>query len=322
MKNTKKLLKCPCCLSNLIPGNVKYTKRPDNPNWENQLFNKKTLVKCSSCGSIFLREVITDTDLNSFYNDVYKEKGKKNKSYPNTNFEIFPRSLSQANFINTMIDLKNGIEVLEIGPNEVGMIASLNLFKKIKYFYIDQNNYPIINYFGGKNLAQYFSTQTSISKRKFDLIALSHSLEHFNPSTLNNSINFIYKSLKKDGSVFIEVPNETISTKTLHKPHTIFFSVKGIFNLLERNKFTIVSMQITNNSKSQKPKKYFFQAINIFTKILIKIFKPPIIIRKFFFSKIIMFTLKNYSTNYDGRSFLRIIAQKSNSFDNGINHIT
>ena len=54
------------------------------------------------------------------------------------NYEFAARSLSHVNFIKANLELKNYLNILEIGPNENGMIPSFSLYCKPNYFYYDQ----------------------------------------------------------------------------------------------------------------------------------------------------------------------------------------
>jgi len=82
--------------------------------------------------------------------------------------------------------------------------------------------------------------------KKFDVISLSHVLEHFNsPEKIHDCLSL----LKKDGLIFIEVPNEEITflnfckTTGSETPHLMWFSTYA-FEILSKK----IGLEIIQNS--------------------------------------------------------------------------
>ena len=136
------------------------------------------------------------------------------------------------------------MKILEIGPNENGMVPSFSLFCKPNYFYYEQFEYPVINHFGGEKVGDYFDKKVASElglDKKMDLIVLSHCFEHFEPVSLDESVEAMKVALKVNGHVSIEVPIE--SAVDMQPPHTVFFNVNNLSVLLEKHGFNIVSTQ-------------------------------------------------------------------------------
>ena len=63
-------------------------------------------------------------------------------------------------------------------------------------------------------------------ENSLDFIHMSHTLEHINPSSLQNMLEKCVRTLKVGGYIFIEVPFQ-LALENFHPPHTLFFSKKG-----------------------------------------------------------------------------------------------
>ena len=123
----------------------------------------------------------------------------------------------------------------------------------------------------------------------FDLIFLSHSLEHFDSISVNTLITNIYKLLNKNGKIFIEVPNADLekfkNSNENMQPHLSFFTKKFLNNILYL--LTIIF-----------PKKFI-----IFLKDFYNLF-----IKK----NNLLFSSREFKFNKNDGEFLRIIAEKNN----------
>jgi len=150
-----KIKSCPICNGTKL-NSTNYTLNPNQNFWNFDCFKGKTLSTCEKCNFTFTAEVFEKESLSKFYNSLYT--GSTVSSFKRTeNYEFTPRFFSHLKFLETNIDLIDGMNVLEIGPNEVGMIPTFKLFCNPNYYYFDQLEFPIINYFGGKRLGKYFS---------------------------------------------------------------------------------------------------------------------------------------------------------------------
>ena len=123
-------------------------------------------------------------------------------------------------------------KILEIGP---GLGFIMEYFKKkypdIQYSIIESDTENLEKL---KKLASnYFVDIDAVSNDYFDLVIISHVLEH-----TNNPINFLEKiklKIRKGGYIFIEVPNEDYKFKNEDEPHLLFFNQNSIRILLEKS---------------------------------------------------------------------------------------
>ena len=180
-----------------------YLIAPKQEEWEYDCFKGNKLATCNNCEFIFASQVFEEGSLSKFYNILYSgTEISKFKAYEN--YEFAARILSHVNFIKMNFELKDNLNILEIGPNADGMIPSFSLYCKPNYYYYDQLEFPVINHYGGKRLGKYFSKNEASQlnfNNKMDLIVLSHCLEHFEPQHLNQDIEAMSLALKPNGYI-------------------------------------------------------------------------------------------------------------------------
>jgi SAM-dependent methyltransferase len=241
---------CPCCGFSAEFRSVPYDRNPNEDKWTYNCFAGKSLAACPSCGSYFTREILSDNELNEFYGNLYQ--GRSVAALDLTDrYEFTPRFFSQALFLKTQVNLHDGIRILEIGPNQVSALPAMSLFCKPAYYYFEQYEFPIIEHYGGERLGPYFPREYidgQAKAGKFDLVLMSHSLEHVNPSGLHDTIKSIHAVLEDGGHLFIEVPDQINGAKP--PPHTLFFTIEGLKALLESEGFRVTGMQSIDDRPS------------------------------------------------------------------------
>jgi hypothetical protein len=232
------------------------------------------------------------------------------------------RYFSQVLYLRNLLDIPQHLEVLEIGSNITSVLPALSLLsKKIDFYYFDQVDSPIIKKFGGQRIGS-FARPESISKKfkenSLDLIHMSHTLEHINPSSLQNMLEKCVRTLKVGGYIFIEVPFQ-LELENFHPPHTLFFSKKGLAFLFKNIGLNIIDLQLNNSSKKKNDsikidKEYqslFNRSLNYLKTRIIKLFliiflKVPSVLNFIIEHKIL-----SELDFYDHKPYLRLVGQKS-----------
>lgn len=306
-----RIYNCPICNENEFTY-MDYLKAPSQDDWTFDCFKNKTLSTCKNCNFTFTTQLFEEGSLSKFYNNLYSDsKLEPFKAYEN--YEFSSRSFSHVNFIKTNIDLRDNMNILEIGPNQNGMIASFRLYCKPNYFYYEQLDFPVLNHYGGLRLGEYFSKKAISSlepDKKMDLIVLSHVFEHFEPQHLNRDVEAIKFALKLNGCVSIEVPLQTFDS--MHGPHTQFFNVKNMSLLFEKHGFEIVASQSIRKSigkTKNKPVNNSFRSSRLPVRFIKKIISL-LSNRKIRLMLLKSMYEKRLKVLYDGRSYMRLLVQK------------
>lgn len=82
-------------------------------------------------------------------------------------------------------------------------------------------------------------------KKEFDVITMSHVLEHvINPGLILSSLK---NNLSSDGILFVEVPNCEIKKELMNSihshPHTLHFTKLGLENLAKNSEYDILKIE-------------------------------------------------------------------------------
>jgi SAM-dependent methyltransferase len=249
--------------------------------------------------------------------DVYE----LNKSFweyqPNTESSrrfYYTQALHRVEYLKNHLNDFESMEILEIGSGHAYIYNVLKYeIGQINYSVVeaDQNMREELSRKGIKNI---YENWNSIRDIKFDLIILSHILEHFpKPRAYSREIKDL---LKKDGYIFIEVPNQDDLYKENLGAHLIVFNEKSFYEFFEELNMNIVNivtigeniahlMKAKNKLKiiRKKVKKYCPQLVVLKRNLLGKKAKGKTAIDS------IDYKFNNYNDN--GR-WIRVLVKKNN----------
>ena len=207
----------------------------------------KDVYQCDEC-SLYFIDSPTDEEINSLYKNEY-HNNIKNKLFETAKSKMrYARSLSQFNFIKQTIDLKNK-DICEIGAFD-GLL--LSLFKK--------NNNNVFGYELNDDARVYAKKKYDIdlkenfleSKSKYDIIILSHVIEHFREP--KEILIKIKSMLKENGFIYIEVPNSPMPNECsynmlmryLNTEHIVNFNMDNLIKFAESVDLKIVRSEYNN----------------------------------------------------------------------------
>lgn len=207
----------------------------------------KDVYQCDEC-SLYFIDSPTDEEINSLYKNEY-HNNIKNKLFEIAKSKMrYARSLSQFNFIKQTIDLKNK-DICEIGAFD-GLL--LSLFKK--------NNNNVFGYELNDDARVYAKKKYDIdlkenfleSKSKYDIIILSHVIEHFREP--KEILIKIKSMLKEGGFIYIEVPNSPMPNECsynmlmryLNTEHIVNFNMDNLLKFVESADLKIVRSEYNN----------------------------------------------------------------------------
>ena len=193
----------------------------------------KILYKCPNCG-LGKTIIPTSLDKGTYHRDnVYLSEKKQFEN-------IFQK------IVGKISKIKNKGNVLEIGSS-TGLLLSLFPGSKWTVQGIEPSK-QAFKISQGQGIPTINTTfkNAKLKENFFDVIVLNHVLEHLeNPKI---TLNKIYKVLKKDGILYLSVPNfNSLSAKIyksnwgyiLPKEHTWHFTPQSLSLLLQKNRLEI-----------------------------------------------------------------------------------
>ncbi|MBL52230.1 MAG: hypothetical protein CMG57_09775 [Candidatus Marinimicrobia bacterium] len=264
-KNIEKYI-CIACKNKIDSSN--YKKYPDSTMDSLVEFDELEVLSCDFCQFSFPTRRVSEDHLEYYYSSAYsgvaKKVGKNFNKFSNNKSWYNPRYLSQIQLLRKYYDINSDTKILEIGSG-IG-----DLFRTLKYLGYETQNYtiepgkdahPSLKYLGvnifdmGLNKK---SISKTLSKDKYDIILMSHSLEHFNAEDIPYILKEIYGSLSQNGVFLCEVPNANLikypDANDLVNPHLAFFSIDSIRIFFEKTGFKIAFLSSCGeNQLNKKP---------------------------------------------------------------------
>lgn len=284
---------------------------------ENIWENNKNVYECSNCKLYFIDEP-SQSEIEFLYNsDFYARNNNIIYKFIDAKMK-YARALNRFNYIKKFIKKTDNLNVLEIGASD-GLL--LSIFKK--------ENFNVFGYELNENarkdaLKKYdikmkddFLKDKNIDKNKYNIVIMSHILEHFtNPKYILNSVhNFIGGG--KNDILFIEIPytpNYKIVSKDDMKiffetEHTVHFNEKNISLLMKECNFKILDICYNEyNIKDNNLKKNIWLGKFDFKSSINLLY----FISRIFFNPKNAFIDYKISDNFNFGRNIRIIAAKNN----------
>jgi SAM-dependent methyltransferase len=206
-----------------------------------ELFKDRELVKCPDCGLVFCFPEIDSASLEKYNKDYFHNAHNQEALTKDLESYFSSIAVARQNYILKYIDPSCVNSVLEIGPGH-GIFAKkwMSSFGTKKYSALesDKKCVDLLEKLGVKVID--WENLIAHGKSSFDLIVMSHVLEHLNdPKSLLSNINNLSKY---SGFIFIEVPCLDYIYKTSYEPHIFFYDKKSMRNLLESAGYSIVHL--------------------------------------------------------------------------------
>ncbi len=197
---------------------------------------------CANCETVFLTNPVTIDKLNIYYTENYlpyrgsNAWGKYSSFVENSQKAL---DLKRVNFVKKYLK-NNGsnASVLDVGCGNPSFLELLNQKAKVNCTGIDFSDSGWI----GKNYQDLTLMRVAIEDFKtdtlFDVITLWHYLEHdYNP---NQTIETLYKCLKPDGKLIIEVPYYKSWSAKIQKSHWQGWHSPRHLSLFSKKSFDIL----------------------------------------------------------------------------------
>jgi SAM-dependent methyltransferase len=214
-------LSCPVCAAEVDATFRLLTTNPDSEvlSVADNPFAELEFNGCRQCGFGWGTPYVDSESLAKFYRDMYYQKVKRRRSDPNPKFPPFvpleSRSVSQVLLARMFKSFRAGDSVLEIGPGHGRSFRTLSqLIPGLKYFAFEPDSTfsELLQRFLNVQVFPYrFPSEPVVSAmvegRKFDLVLMSHVLEHFNGKDVGAVLQNVHDLLADGGILVCEVPH-------------------------------------------------------------------------------------------------------------------
>ncbi len=215
------------------------------------VFTNLRLVSCSSCNLVYAAPMPAGNTLDAYYKDYWH--GDVATSISSTKHYYLAQAITRIRYLKKNIDFTVIRKILDVGAGP-GLFMQALKHEKINAIYhaIEPDTKERNKLSRNKNVS---ATYTSIDDvpvgNKYDLIVLSHVLEHVaNPNTF---IANLMARLTPQGLLFIEVPNNDHLYKQHFEPHVLFFSAQSLNSLLAQHGKVLDLCSVGMKYSLQKP---------------------------------------------------------------------
>lgn len=225
---------CPVCSSISITFVRSY--RGDS-----ELFRNLELKKCNNCTFVFADPLPKDEELDKYNSSYFVNAHGGLSTHPMATAYQTAINKIRANYVIETIQKEQdlNLKILEIGPGAGDFLKFwLQLFPNSEYSILESD---LINRERFKDLVSFqYSSFKEIPPNYFDLIVVSHVLEHTNDP--KRFLKGLSSSLKNVGFIFIEVPCQDYLFKDKEEPHLLFFNKESMNQLFNRIDMRVISL--------------------------------------------------------------------------------
>ncbi|MDD5136527.1 MAG: class I SAM-dependent methyltransferase [Candidatus Omnitrophica bacterium] len=180
-------------------------------------------VICKKCGLILSNPRMTDEEYRRFYETDTYRRCYESYDYLEGYLERYNESLGR-HMVDMVLKVKRPDQIS--GVLEFGAGGGWNLvaFKKKGFDVTGYDYSPTLVELGRKQGLNLFQGTVDSIKGKFDVIILSHVIEHF--TDLRASMKKLKEHLNPDGIFYIEVPDmKNFGIGQLQNAHTYYFTL-------------------------------------------------------------------------------------------------
>lgn len=226
-----------------VCGKATEHSRSDYPSPEER-FRDWEVFWCDDCGSGWVPSDLEGLEV--YYKELYALSNRKDRLSDPEDYFSAPEAIPSKYRLRCEEQLSYLLQagadfstLLDVGS---GPGYALRMSGTPSGFAIepDEACRPYLDFIGA-SLVEWESLPTEF----FTTVIASHSLEHLPPDDLHACLSALRLSQAHGNAsrLLIEVPNGDLTTFALrerHEPHTIFFTMKGLLELVSRSGYTVV----------------------------------------------------------------------------------
>lgn len=198
-----------------------------------EIFRRMTLARCARCELVFARPQPSPAELADYYDHYWD--GEVAVSTPSTRRYYLAQSLSRVDYLKRFGILETRPAVLDVGAG-LGLFHDGLMRRGVTHDYVavetDREQFEGLRRRFGEAGA-YRRLEDVPAERRFDLLVLSHVLEHMgHPHAF---VAGLMQRLRPAGLLFVEVPHRDYRYKALFESHLLFFNAHSLGDLLGRH---------------------------------------------------------------------------------------
>ena len=250
---------CPICMSR------KY-KKVERHYAKSKIFVNTKLVTCNNCLAKSVHPMPSEKDLVKF--NKYYWKDVQSDSQDARDFHYI-QALFRIKYLKKHLTCFGNMKILDVGAGHAYIYDILKSDNKTINYSVIECDTIMQDELRNKGIKRVYANWESIDESDYDIIILSHIVEHFREPT--KYLKDLKRLLKKDGYMLVEVPNQDDIFKAYLGAHLIVFnkfSLKKLFGELDMNILDIVTAgeNIENLRKSKLKKsliRHFPQVVKL-----------------------------------------------------------
>lgn len=217
------------------------------------IFKDLTILGCDYCGFAYAFPFLGEVDLDRFYKDDYGAEGGPHyefieiKTYEWVK-HVNTRFFSQLLLASQYIDFSSVNNMLDVGANVGESFATIRKMGYNPACFALEKGSSLNDRLKELGVTVLTAKDGHLSldetyNNKFDLIIISHVLEHFSGDQLYGVLVNLRKYLSEKGVMVCEIPNDDCRIRHLggmnSAPHLCFFSMSSLENMFTAAGFTI-----------------------------------------------------------------------------------
>ncbi len=249
MSSTPPPFSCCCCdhSGNIPSGSHLLSTTGDEPLFDGSCEISCQVVSCTNCSHEQVHPIPFEEDIRKYYKGVHYWQSRgvsdeftnqpwlQNLTYNVGLLGGFRNAQSQLQFILNQTNLNENAKIIDLGSGYAPFLYHCRQ-KGFNNLYALEPSKEICHYLEGQGIVTYpmlletFITQDDLPQ--FDLVVLSHTLEHLlNPGQVLLSLR---RLMSEKGVMFIEVPYQELLRTYSRDLHLHFFNETSMAHLLTR----------------------------------------------------------------------------------------
>lgn len=198
-----------------------------------EIFRRMSLACCARCELVYAQPQPSPAELADYYAHYWD--GEVAVSTPSTRRYYLAQSLSRVDYLKRFGIFDTAPRVLDVGAG-LGLFHDGMTRRGVAHDYVavetDRDQFEGLRRRLGADHA-FQRLEDVPAERKFDLLVLSHVLEHMDQP--HAFIGGLMQRLRPGGLLFVEVPHRDYRYKSLFESHLLFFNANSLGDLLGRH---------------------------------------------------------------------------------------